>query len=106
VPLLLLNTPGVEGDRSDVLNDDEIAYAIACAPNEPLAESASASSAEAFCQCLTISAHSLRKTVRFAKPCLPAPAWKPLESAVPYVALQLGLKKTGVNTVSPGLIET
>jgi len=73
---------------------------------ERLAEPSPATSAEAFCQGLTISAHSLSKTVGFAKPCLPAPAWKPLESAVRHLALQPGLEEIRVNTVSPGPIKT
>ena len=86
-------------------------------------------SAEAFCQSLTVSAHSLCKTVRFAKPHLRE--WgsvitltyqaseraeasyglmgvskSALESAVRYLALELGPKKIRVNALSPGPIET
>jgi enoyl-[acyl-carrier-protein] reductase (NADH) len=92
-------------------------------------EPASHCSAEAFCQSLTISAHSLCKTVRFAKPNLKE--WgsvitltyqaseraeasyglmgvskSALESAVRYLALELGTQKIRVNALSPGPIET
>jgi enoyl-[acyl-carrier protein] reductase I len=144
VRLLLMHNPGVQGDRCDILNDEELTnffarfqsnpievlvHAIAFAPNELFTEPASACSAEAFCQSLTVSAHSLCKTVRFAKPHLKE--WgsvitltyqaseraeasyglmgvskSALESAVRYLALELGQKKVRVNALSPGPIET
>lgn len=144
VRLLLLHNPGMQGDRCDVLNDaeltnffarfqsnpiDVLVHAIAFAPNELFTEPASACSAEAFCQSMTISAHSLCKTVRFAKPHLKE--WgsvitltyqaseraeasyglmgvskSALESAVRYLALELGRNKIRVNALSPGPIET
>jgi enoyl-[acyl-carrier protein] reductase I len=144
VRLLLLQNPGVQGDRCDVLNDaeltnffarfqanpiDVLVHAIAFAPNELFTEPASNCSAEAFCQSLTISAHSLCKTVRFAKASLRE--WgsvitltyqaseraeasyglmgvskSALESAVRYLALELGATKVRVNALSPGPIET
>jgi enoyl-[acyl-carrier-protein] reductase (NADH) len=104
-------------------------HAIAFAPNELFTEPASSCSAEAFCQSLTVSAHSLCKTVRFAKPNLKE--WgsvitltyqaseraeasyglmgvskSALESAMRYLALELGPKKVRVNALSPGPIET
>jgi len=144
VRLLLLQNPGVQGDRCDILNDQELTnffarfesnpievlvHAIAFAPNELFTEPASSCSAEAFCQSLTVSAHSLCKTVKFAKPHLKE--WgsvitltyqaseraeasyglmgvskSALESAVRYLALELGQKKVRVNALSPGPIET
>ncbi len=144
VRLLLLDNPGVQGERCDVLKDEELTsffarfranpidvlvHAIAFAPNELFTEPASNCSAEAFCQSLTISAHSLCKTVRFAKPNLRE--WgsvitltyqaseraeasyglmgvskSALESAVRYLALELGRHKVRVNALSPGPIET
>jgi enoyl-[acyl-carrier protein] reductase I len=144
VRLLLLQNPGVQGDRCDVLNDSELTnffarfaanpidvlvHAIAFAPNELFTEPASNCSAEAFCQSLTISAHSLCKAVRFAKASLRE--WgsvitltyqaseraeasyglmgvskSALESAVRYLALELGANKVRVNALSPGPIET
>ena len=144
VRLLLMQNPGVQGDRCDILNDQELTnffarfasqpievlvHAIAFAPNELFTEPASACTAEAFCQSLTVSAHSLCKTVRFAKPHLAE--WgsvitltyqaseraeasyglmgvskSALESAVRYLALELGPQKVRVNALSPGPIET
>jgi len=144
VRLLLLHNPGVQGDRCDVTNDaeltnffarfqnnpiDVLVHAIAFAPNELFTEPASSASAEAFAQSIAISAHSLLKTVRFAKPNLRE--WgsvitltyqaseraeasyglmgvskSALESAVRYLALELGRGKIRVNALSPGPIET
>jgi enoyl-[acyl-carrier protein] reductase I len=144
VRLLLLDNPGVTGDRCDIEKDEEIAnffarfqnnpldvlvHAIAFAPNELFTEPASDCGADAFCKSLTISAHSLCKAVRFAKPSLRE--WgsvitltyqaseraeasyglmgvskSALESAVRYLALELGPKKIRVNALSPGPIET
>jgi|SRR5450755_4605853 enoyl-[acyl-carrier protein] reductase I len=144
VRLLLLDNPSVTGDRCDVEKDEEITnffarfesnpvdvlvHAIAFAPNELFTQPASDCSAEAFCRSLTISAHSLCKVVRFAKPNLRE--WgsvitltyqaseraeasyglmgvskSALESAVRYLALELGRKKIRVNALSPGPIET
>jgi len=144
VRLLLLQNPAVEGDRCDVLNDGELTnffarfaanpidvlvHAIAYAPNELFTQPASDASAEAFCQSLTVSAHSLCKVVRFAKPHLRE--WgsvitltyqaseraeasygmmgvskSALESTVRYLALELGRMRVRVNALSPGPIET
>ncbi len=144
VRLLLIQNPTVQGDRCDVEKDEELTnffarfaanpldvlvHAIAFAPNELFTEPASACSAEAFCKSMTISAHSLCKTVRFAKPHLRE--WgsvitltyqaseraeasyglmgvskSALESAVRYLALELGTHKIRVNALSPGPIET
>jgi enoyl-[acyl-carrier protein] reductase I len=144
VRLLLIDNPGVTGDRCDVEKDEEITnffarfqnnpldvlvHGIAFAPNELFTEPASDCTAEAFCRSLTISAHSLCKIVRFAKPNLRE--WgsvitltyqaseraeasyglmgvskSALESAVRYLALELGSRKIRVNALSPGPIET
>jgi len=144
VRLLLMHNPTVQGDRCDIENDEELTsffarfanspldglvHAIAFAPNELFTNPASDCSAEAFCKSMTISAHSLCKTVRFAKPHLKE--WgsvitltyqaseraeasyglmgvskSALESAVRYLALELGTRKIRVNALSPGPIET
>ena len=144
VRLLLKENPGIEGDRCDVLVDEEITnffarftgrpidvlvHAIAYAPNELFTEPPSAVLAERFCQSLTVSAHSLCKAVKFAKPHLRE--WgsvmtltyqgseraeasyglmgvskSALESAVRYLAIELGCRKIRVNSISPGPIET
>jgi enoyl-[acyl-carrier protein] reductase I len=144
VRLLLMQNPTVEGGRCDIENDaeltnffarfgasplDGLVHAIAFAPNELFTNPASDCSAEAFTKSMTISAHSLCKTVRFAKPHLRE--WgsvitltyqaseraeasyglmgvskSALESAVRYLALELGPRKIRVNALSPGPIET
>jgi enoyl-[acyl-carrier protein] reductase I len=144
VRLLLLDNPAMQGDRCDVLNDDEITnffarfrnnpidvlvHAIAFAPNELFTEQPSDCSAEAFCQSITISAHSLCKIVKFAKFALRE--WgsvitltyqaseraeasyglmgvckSALESVMRYLALELGRNKIRVNALSPGPIQT
>ena len=144
VRLLLLENPTVKGDRCDVLKDEEITsffarfkdnpidvlvHAIAFAPNEMFTEPPSDTTADGFCLSLTISAHSLCKAVRFAKPALRdwssvitltyqaseraeasyglmGVSKSALESAVRYLALELGGRKIRVNAVSPGPIET
>jgi enoyl-[acyl-carrier protein] reductase I len=144
VRLLLLDNPGVQGDRCDVTKDEEITnffarfhnnpidvlvHAIAFAPNELFTEAPSDTSVEGFCQSLSISAHSLCKAVRFAKPNmrnwgsvitltyqaseraetsygLMGVAKSALESTVRYLALELGCRSIRVNAVSPGPVET
>jgi len=144
VRLLLKDNPGVQGDRCDVLNDEEVTnffarfrsnpvdalvHAIAFAPNEMFTEPPSNTTVEAFSQSLSISAHSLCKVVRFAKPSmrdwasvitltyqaseraeasygLMGVAKSALESAVRYLALELGGRKIRVNAVSAGPVET
>lgn len=144
VRLLLLEKPDVKGDRCDVLKDDEITnffarfqsnpidvlvHAIAFAPSELFTEPPSDTTAEAFSQSLNISAHSLCKAVKFAKPSLRdwgsvitltyqaseraeasyglmGVAKSALESAVRYLALELGGRKIRVNAVSAGPVET
>jgi len=144
VRLLLLDNPSVKGDRCDVLKDEELTsffarfqdnpvdvlvHAIAFAPNELFTQPASDCGVEAFCQSLAISAHSLCKVVRFAKPHLRdwgsvitltyqaseraeasyglmGVSKSALESAVRYLAIELGARKIRVNSLSPGPIET
>jgi enoyl-[acyl-carrier protein] reductase I len=144
VRLLLLKNPAVQGDRCDVLNDEEVTnffakfqsnpidvlvHAIAFAPSELFTEPPSETTAEAFSQSLNISAHSLCKAVKFAKPSLRdwasvitltyqaseraeasyglmGVAKSALESAVRYLALELGGRKIRVNAVSAGPVET
>ncbi len=144
VRLLLLDNPAVKGDRCDVLKDEEVTsffarfqsnpidvlvHAIAFAPSELFTEPPSDTTAEAFSQSLTISAHSLCKAVRFAKPNLRewgsvitltyqaseraeasyglmGVAKSALESTVRYLALELGGRKIRVNAVSAGPVET
>jgi enoyl-[acyl-carrier protein] reductase I len=144
VRLLLLDNPAVKGDRCDVLKDEEITsffarfqsnpidvlvHAIAFAPSELFTEPPSDTTAEAFSQSLNISAHSLCKAVKFAKPSLRewgsvitltyqaseraeasyglmGVAKSALESTVRYLALELGGRKIRVNAVSAGPVET
>jgi len=144
VRLLLLENPAVKGDRCDVLKDEEVTnffakfesnpidvlvHAIAFAPTELFTEPPSDTTAEAFSQSLNISAHSLCKAVKFAKPSLRdwgsvitltyqaseraeasyglmGVAKSALESAVRYLALELGGRKIRVNAVSAGPVET
>lgn len=141
---LLLDNPGIQGDRCDVLLDEEVTnffgkfrnnpvdvlvHGIAFAPGEMFTAPPSETSAEGFCQSLTISAHSLCKVVRFAKPSmrdwgsvitltyqaseraeasygLMGVAKAALESAVRYLALELGCRKIRVNAISAGPVET
>jgi enoyl-[acyl-carrier protein] reductase I len=141
---LLMDNSGVQGDRCDVLIDDEITgffarfhgnpidvlvHGIAFAPGEMFTEAPSDTSAEGFSQSLSISAHSLCKVVRYAKPNLRnwgsvitltyqasqraeasyglmGVAKAALESAVRYLALELGCRKIRVNAVSAGPVET
>ncbi len=144
VRLLLLDNPAVKGDRCDVLKDEEVTsffarfqsnpidvlvHAIAFAPSELFTEPPSDTTAEAFSQSLNISAHSLCKAVKFAKPSLRewgsvitltyqaseraeasyglmGVAKSALESTVRYLALELGGRKIRVNAVSAGPVET
>jgi enoyl-[acyl-carrier protein] reductase I len=144
VRLLLLENPAVKGDRCDVLKDEEVTsffakfqsnpidvlvHAIAFAPSELFTEPPSDTTAEAFSQSLNISAHSLCKAVKFAKPSLRewgsvitltyqaseraeasyglmGVAKSALESTVRYLALELGGRKIRVNAVSAGPVET
>jgi len=144
VRLLLLENPAVKGDRCDVLKDDEVTnffakfqgnpidvlvHAIAFAPSEMFTDPPSDTTAEAFSQSLNISAHSLCKAVKFAKPSLRdwgsvitltyqaseraeasyglmGVAKSALESAVRYLALELGGRKIRVKAVSAGPVET
>jgi enoyl-[acyl-carrier protein] reductase I len=144
VRLLLLENPAVKGDRCDVLKDEEVTsffakfqsnpidvlvHAIAFAPSEMFTDPPSDTTAEAFSQSLNISAHSLCKAVKFAKPSmrdwgsvitltyqaseraeasygLMGVAKSALESTVRYLALELGGRKIRVNAVSAGPVET
>lgn len=144
VRLLMLKNPAIQGDRCDILSDEEmtafverfrdrpidvLVHAIAFAPTEMFTEYPSNVSLDAFSQSLSISAHSLCKTVRYAKPFLRewgsvitltyqaseraepgyglmGVAKSALESAVRYLAFELGAKKIRVNAISPGPIET
>ena len=144
VRLLLLENPAVQGDRCDVLKDDEVTnffakfqsnpidvlvHAIAFAPSEMFTDPPSDTTAEAFSQSLNISAHSLCKAVKFAKPSLRdwssvitltyqaseraeasyglmGVAKSALESAMRYLALELGGRKIRVNAISAGPVET
>jgi enoyl-[acyl-carrier protein] reductase I len=141
---LMLENPTIQGDRCDILNDQEITafferfrqqpidvlvHAIAFAPTELFTEYPSNVSLDAFNQSLSISAHSLCKVVRYAKPFLRdwgsvitltyqaseraepgyglmGVAKSALESTVRYLAFELGARKIRVNAVSPGPIET
>jgi enoyl-[acyl-carrier protein] reductase I len=144
VRLLLKDSPAVQGDRCDVLVDSEMSnffgrfrdnpvdvlvHGIAFAPGEMFTEPPSETTPDGFCQSLTISAHSLCKVVRFAKPSLRnwgsvmtltyqaseraeasygmmGVAKSALESAVRYLALELGCRKIRVNAISAGPVET
>jgi enoyl-[acyl-carrier protein] reductase I len=144
VRLLLKDNPGIQGDRCDVLVDSEmtnffgrfrdspidvLVHGIAFAPGEMFTEPPSETTPEGFCQSLTISAHSLCKVVRFAKPNLRdwasvitltyqaseraeasygmmGVAKSALESAVRYLALEVGCRKIRVNAISAGPVET
>jgi enoyl-[acyl-carrier protein] reductase I len=85
VRLLLLNNGGIQGDRCDVLKEEEITaffqrfgqdpidvlvHAIAFGPNELFTEYPSEVAAEGFLQSMNVSAHSLCQVVRHAKPFL------------------------------------
>jgi len=144
VRLLMLENPTIQGERCDVLNDvemtafferfrqspiDVLVHAIAFAPTELFTEYPSNVGLEAFSQSLSISAHSLCKVVRYAKPFLRdwasvmtltyqaseraepgyglmGVAKSALESLVRYLSFELGSKKVRVNAISPGPIET
>lgn len=144
VRLLLKDNPSIQGDRCDVLVDaemtsffarfrenpiDVLVHGIAFAPGEMFTEPPSETSPDGFCQSLTVSAHSLCKVVRFAKPSMRdwasvltltyqaaeraeasygmmGVAKAALESAVRYLALELGCRKIRVNAISAGPVET
>jgi enoyl-[acyl-carrier protein] reductase I len=144
VRLLLREQPSIRGQRCDILDDvevaaffdsfrgsriDVLAHAIAYAPVEAFTEYPSQVGEEAFFQTLRISAYSLCKVVRYAKPVmsdgasvltltfqgseraeptygLMGVAKSALESLVRYLALELGAKKIRVNAISPGPVET
>ncbi|PYT07775.1 MAG: hypothetical protein DMF49_07145 [Acidobacteria bacterium] len=144
IRLLLQEFPGVQGARCDVLDEQELSdffarleqdgidvlvHAVAFGPPEVFTENPSEVSAEGFSQTLAISAHSLCKVARYAKPHLrdwasvitltfqaserSVPMYgtmgiakSALESIVRYLALELGKKRVRVNAVSPGPIET
>ena len=144
VRLLLLDNPAIQGDRCDVLKDEEITnffgrfrdipidvlvHGIAFAPGEMFTEPPSETSADGFCQSLTISAHSLCKVVRFAKPSmrnwssvitltyqaseraeasygLMGVAKAALEASTRYLAYDLGPKRIRVNCISAGPVNT
>lgn len=144
VRLLMLENPTIQGERCDVLKDEEVTaffdrfrqspidvlvHAIAFAPTELFTEYPSNVGLEAFSQSLSISAHSLCKVVRHAKPFLRdwgsvmtltyqaseraepgyglmGVAKSALESMVRYLAFELGSRKIRVNAISPGPIET
>ena len=144
VRLLLRQHPSVQGERCDVLKDEEIAgffsrfqadsldvlvHSIAGGPPELFVESPSNVSQDAFRESLDISAHSLCRVVRHAKPVLRRfasvitltyqasqradPIYgmmgvvkSALESTVRYLALELGVKNIRVNAISPGPVVT
>jgi enoyl-[acyl-carrier protein] reductase I len=108
---------------------DVLVHAIAYGPPEVFTSDPSGVGAEAFAQMLSISAHSLLGVVRYAKPYLRewasvltltfqaseraepfyglmGVAKSALESAVRYLAVELGQKRVRVNAISPGPIET
>jgi enoyl-[acyl-carrier protein] reductase I len=85
VRLLMLENPAVQGDRCDVLKDDEmtafferfrqnpidvLVHAIAFGPTELFTEYPSNVGLDAFLQSINVSAHSLIKVVHYAKPFL------------------------------------
>jgi len=141
---LLQQHPELRGARCDVLVDaelgaffesyresglDVLVHSIAFAAPEMFAGRPSDVGAEAFAQATTISAHSLAKVVRFARPHfrpwasvmsvtfqastravpmygLMGAAKAALECIVRYLALELGEQRVRVNAISPGAVAT
>jgi enoyl-[acyl-carrier protein] reductase I len=83
VRLLLREWPGIEGERCDVLSEEElegffsrfdgcgldvVVHAVAFGPPEVFTSPPSEVSGEAFAETLLVSAHSLGRVVRFAGP--------------------------------------
>lgn len=144
VRLLIRDFPSIQAERCDVVKDDEVSaffnrfhdrpihamvHAIAFGPPEIFTEYPSDVSPEAFEQTLDISAYSLLKVARHAKPYLAdwaslmtisfqaaeravsmygmmGVAKSALESIVRYLAIELGPRRIRVNAISPGVIET
>jgi enoyl-[acyl-carrier protein] reductase I len=131
----------IEARRCDVLDPDELAeffrgvkadvlvHSVAYGPESAFTENPSDVSARDFGETLEISAHSLAKVVRFAKPSLNpgasvitlsfqaaerampmygmmGVAKAALESLVRYLAVELGPGRVRVNAISAGPIET
>ena len=144
VNLLLKEEPSIRGQRCDILNPDELeeffqklkengldvlVHSIAFGPISIFASPPSEVSAADFSETLEISAHSLAKVVRYAKPFLNPTASvitlsfqasqramplygmmgvakAALESLVRYLAIELGRTGVRVNAVSAGPVET
>ena len=108
---------------------DILIHGIAFGPPEVFTNPASAVSSDSFTQTLSISTHSLLKVSGYAKPYLRSDASiitltyqaseqaspfygmmgvakSALESAVRYLAIEMGEKGIRVNAISPGPIET
>jgi len=144
VRLLLKQYPNVSGFRCDVLKEEELTsffepfrdggidvlvHSIAYAPPEAFTRDASEVGMEALAQTVDITALSLLRVIRFAKPGLrpwssvvamsfqaATRAFPPygmmgvaksaLESIVRYLAIELGKDRIRVNAISPGPVET
>jgi len=144
VRLLLERSPAIRGCRCDVTNEaelgtffepfsgdpiDVLVHSIAYAPPEVFTKLPSEVSAEARERTMAVSALSLSRVIRFAKPALApwssvitmsfqassraVPAYgmmgvakSALESLVRYLALELGRDRIRVNAISPGPVET
>jgi len=144
VRLLLKQRFDISGARCDVLNPDELTsffapfqqpgidvlvHSIAYAPPEAFTRDPSQVSTEAADQTVDVSALSLLRVVRVAKPALRpwgsvmamtfqaanrafppygmmGVAKSTLESIIRYLSLELGKNRIRVNAISPGPIET
>ncbi len=144
VRLLLKQWPDVSGCRCDVLNEGELTsffapfqsagidvlvHSIAYAPPEAFTRDPSQVGMEAVAQTMDITALSLLRVIRVAKPAFRPwssvmamsfqaasrafPAYgmmgvakSALESIIRYLALELGRNRVRVNAISPGAVET
>jgi enoyl-[acyl-carrier protein] reductase I len=144
VRILLRQHPDIQGQRCDVTDASEmqaffdrfedrpidvLVHAIAFAPPALFTQPPSAATPEAFAESQHISALSLARVVRHAKPHLRewgsvmalsfqaseraepmygmmGVAKSALESLVRYLAIELGALRVRVNAISPGPIET
>jgi enoyl-[acyl-carrier protein] reductase I len=146
VRLLLQERPSIQGQRADVLDGDELdaffahpafaggqldglVHSVAYGPPSVFSKPPSEVNVRDFTETLDISAHSLSRVVRHARPVLKAGgsvvtlsflaaqramplygmmgvAKSALESLVRYLAVELGRDRIRCNVVSPGPIET